>query len=387
MIPARPALLLALACATASSQGVPLRLPNGLSATLTEDHEAPLIRVEGCLPVAPAEVPPGLPGLPTLLWSTLTHSPRGNRSAAEFQTLAEGSAIRLELRPEGRGLRLSLVCRSRDQELAFGLLGDLLARGSLDPTQLEAARIRLHRESREAARTRWLAEVSGSALLPPPEATLAKAGQADLEALQLRLFRPERLHLELQGDLNPTQAQQLLLLALGAWRPGPAQPLPPPPPPARSAELLLPEAPGTVWGALPPLPAGDAAGALLGLLLPERLEGLQGTGRPGDPWRLRSTAASPAEALQALEARLAVLTFSEADVESARRAWRGQRALAGLDPALSLEARLEGPPSEAAVARVTASDLQRAYRALVSPDARHLLWTGDAGWLKQVPRP
>lgn len=385
---ALPLLLVAGIGIPAPAQGVPLRLPNGLTARLQEDHEAPLIRLEGLLPISPAEVPEALPGLPTLLLATLAPGPKGNRSASEFQALAEGSAIRLDLRAEGRGLRVSLICRSRDQELAFGLLGDLLARNLPDPTLLEGARTRLFRDLRDSAqagRARWIAEVSGSAFLPPPEGTLIKAGHGDLEALQARIFRPERLRLELQGDLSPSQAQQLLLLALGAWQPRPGAPLPPSPPPSRSALLPLPEAVGTLWLALPVLPPEDPAGALLALLLPERLEGLQGTGRTGDPWRLRQTAATPGEALRALEARLGALAFTEADTDGARRAWRGQQALLGLEPSRALEARLEGLPTEAAVARITAGDLTRAFRALGEPAARSLLWTGDAAWLKQVP--
>lgn len=382
----RPALLLAVAGALAA-QAPTLRLPNGLTARLQEDHEAPLIRLEGLVPIDPADVPAALPGLPALLLETLLQGPKGNRSVAEFQGLAEGSAIRLGLHAEGRGWRLSLVCRSRDQELAFALLGDLLARAVVDPTQLEAARFRLHREQRDAAsaaRARWAAEASGSAQAPPSETTLSKAVQADLEALQARVLRPERLRLELQGDLSPAQAQQLLLLALGAWRPEPAPALPPPAPVAEQAQLPLPEAPGTLWMALAvPRPA-DPAGALLPLLLPERLEGLQGSGRVGDPWRLRCGGTTPEAALKALEDRLRGLAFTEADLAASRSAWRGRRALEALDAGQALAARLEDRPSEEAVAKLTSADLGRALAALAAPGARRLLWTGDPAWLKLV---
>ena len=369
---------------------VPLRLPNGVTARLQEDHEAPLIRVEGLLPIAPADVPPALPGLPALLLETLLQGPKGSRSASEFQGVAEGSAIRLSLRGEGRGWRLTLVCRSRDQELAFALLGDLLTRTIVDPTLLEAARLRLHREARDplqTARAQWAAEVSGSAHMPASEGTLSRAGQADLEALQARLLRPERLRLELQGDLSPAQAQQLLLLALGAWHPASAPTPPPHPAPPQASQLVQPEAPGTLWLALAAPDPTDPEGALLGLLLPERLPGLQGAGIPGDPWRLRVSAAQPEAALKALEARLAALTFTEADLAGARRAWRGQRILEALDPGQTLAARLEGRPSEGALDQVSPASLGRALRGLAGPGARHLLWTGDAAWLKLVPAP
>ncbi len=390
MNPLRPLLLTALLGPAALPPGVPIRLPNGLQARLVEDHEAPLIRLQGLVPIAPEDVPTHLPGLPTLLLAVLSQGPKGSHSAAAFQMQADASAVKVDLHAEGRGWRFSLTCRSRDQELAFGLLGDLLSRGSLDPTLLEAQRMQLFREQRDpsqAARTRWVAEASGSALMPPPEATLSKATLQDLEALKARVLRPERLRVELQGDLSPAQAQQLLLLNLGAWQPAPAPVLPRGPEPATVTQWAQPEAPGLLWAALPPLREGEAEAPLLELLLPEHLEGLQGHGRVGDPWRLRVAASTPQEALRILEGRLGNVAFTEAEVVAARATWRGRRALEALSPAQALESRLARAPEAEGLDRVTAADLNRRLRDLTSREARRLLWTGDPAWLRQLTRP
>jgi hypothetical protein len=286
----------------------------------------------------------------------------------------------MELALSPSGLRLTLACRSRDQELAFGLLGDLLGRAPLDPEALEAQRLRLYRRPLpEAATERFLGLVSASTLTPPPEATLSKAGISDLEALLSRIRRPGRMRLYLLGDLSPAQATQRLMLDLGAWNPAPVEALPPAPPVPPDTKLERP-GPGDLLVAFPPLPPEEAASALLEILLAPRLEG---RGEPGDPWRLRLQAETPQAAVSALQARLAALTVSEAELRAAQVFWKGRQALHPLDPAAALRARLRGLPSPAAVARLTRGDLESALQALLARG--HRLWRGEAAWLKDVP--
>ncbi|HJV23368.1 MAG TPA: hypothetical protein VJ570_11760 [Holophagaceae bacterium] len=356
-----------------------IQLPSGLTASLWEDHEAPLIRLEGLLPIRAEEVPAHLPGLPALLLATLEAGPKGNRSASEFQALLDRSGIRMELTLDPRGLRLSMACRSRDQELAFGLLGDLLGRSPLDPDALEPQRLRIHhRPAPSEATDQFLARVSGSILLQPPEATLARASLADLESLLHRICRPDRLRLHIQGDLNPAQATQRLLLDLGAWSPAPASA--PPPGETPSADTKVEQAgPGELLVAFPaPLPE-EPATPLLEILLARRLEG---HGLPGDPWHLHFQGETPQALLASLQARLADLTFTDAELAAAQKLWKGRQALLPLDPGAALQARLRGLPAPADVAKLTRTEVEIALKALLSRGRK--LWRGDAAWLKTV---
>ncbi len=359
-----------------------IQLPNGLTALLWEEHDAALILLEGLLPIQPNEVPAHLPGLPALLFGVLDASPKGNRGAAEFQSLLDRSGIRMGLALDPRGLKVTMACRSRDQELAFGLLGDLLGRSPLDPEAMEPQRMRLFRRPKtgpEEARERFLARASNSVLLPPPESTLAKASLSDLETLLTRIRRPGRLRLHIQGDLSPAQASQRLLLDLGAWSPaGVDAPLEPSPVPADTK--VEHEGPGELLMAFPPPPPEEAASALLDILLTPRLEG---RGEPGNPWRLQATGGTPQAAQAALQARLAALTFTEADFAAAKALWMGRQRLLPLDPHGALRAHLRGLPSTAAVASLTRLELESALKALQA--GAHRLWLGDAAWIKAVP--
>lgn len=357
-----------------------IQLPSGLTALLWEEHDTALIRMEGFLPIRPGEVPAHLPGLPALLLATLEASPKGNRSAAEFQALLDRSGILLELALDPQGLRLTLACRSRDQELAFGLLGDFLGRTAVDSEALEPLRLKLFRRpSPNEATERFLNTASGSILIHPPESTLAKAGLADLETLLARVLRPDRLRLHIQGDLSPAQATQRLMLDLGAWNPArvatspEAAPLP-------ADTKVEGEGPGELVLAFPPLPPEDAAATLFGILLPPRLEG---RGEPGDPWRLPIQGETPLAALAALQSRLAGLTFTEAELKAAKAYWKGRQALLPLDPAAALRSRLRGQPSTDAVERLTHAEFQTALRNLLAKG--HRLWRGSAAWLKATP--
>ncbi len=380
----KAALLLVPALAAnslAAQESAPARiqLPSGLTALLWEEHDAAIIRMEGLLPLRLEEVPANLPGLPALLVATLEGSPKGNRSAAEFQALLDRSGIQMGLTLDPQGLRLTLAFRSRDQELAFGLLGDLLGRAPLDPESFEIQRQRLyHRPHPEAAVSAFLHQASGSLQIPPPESTLAKVALKDLETLLQRVRRPGRLRLCIQGDLSPSQATQRLLLDLGAWNPAEVEaPLDAHPAPADvKAER---SGPGEVLMAFPPLPPEEATSALLDLLLASRLEG---HGEPGDPWRLKAQGDTPQAALTALQARLASLTFTDAEVIAAKAFWRGRQTLLPLNPAQTLRARLRGLPAPSAVDRLTRPEVEAALKGLLSRGQR--LWRGEAAWLKAV---
>ncbi len=378
-----PYLLVLLPLAAQEGAPIRLQLPTGLQATLWEDHEAALIRLEGLLPIRAGEVPPDQPGLPAALLGVLQASSKGNRAAGEFQALLDRSGIRLGLALGPEGFRISLACRSRDQELAFGLLGDALGRTVLDPDILESLRLRLLQRPEPAPLRAEGELLRGNLEAPPPEATLARITLEDLLAFHRRIFRPERLRLHLQGDLNRAQAAQRLQLDLGAWNaagPAPAAASPTPPSPESTVEA---DPPGRLLATLALPEATDPVAALLAILL----EGhLAGRGVPGDPWRVQVEGGSASQAQAAVQARLEGLKFKEADLAAAKTAWQGRMALLPLRPEAQLQARLRGLPEASAVARVTLTEVEAALQGLSSRGRR--LWMGPTAWLpKPAPKP
>jgi predicted Zn-dependent peptidase len=381
----RPLLPLLAALPLLAQEGAPvhLQLPTGLQATLWEDHEAALIRLEGLLPIRPGEVPPEQAGLPKVLLALLQASPKGNRSASEFQALLDRSGIRLNLVLTPEGFRLSLACRSRDQELALGLLGDFLGRSPLDPEALEPLRLRLLQRPEAPGIRAEREALRGSLDQSPPEAALARITFADLLTFKARVFRPDRLRLHLQGDLNRAQATQRLQLDLGAWNGTMAEAPMPGSLPAPAEAAVETEGPGHLLVTLALPEPSDPAGALLGLLLEGRL---LGHGLPGDPWRLGVEAPTAAQALAAAEARLEGLRFTEADLGAAKLAWKGRQALLPLRPEAQLQERLRGQAEGGAVARLTLSEVDTALRSLRLRGFK--LWRGPTAWLpKPTPKP
>lgn len=382
----RRTLPLALAALVLHGQPAPLRftLPNGLRVVHLADPGRPLVRAVLRLDLAPGDLPPDQPGLVALA-ARMLEGPGGPRTEALDRELA-AAGVRLESAWDPTGLSWHLVARNREQDRAFGLLADLITRPVLNLDALASCRTDCLRDlaRREASPRERLEEaLLWPASARPTLATLGSLGPPDLLAFRGRLFRPDRALLVLQGDLAPEQARQLVLLAFGAWPPGKA-PGPAPLPartPAPDPPLLLPaRGPGTSLRALAPLEGGPSpeGAALLTLLV------------PGDPLLrpLRPTLVAQGLALAVdlapdsgqratwerllgpLEA-LARRGFQEADLDRARRAWRGSRALAALDSDLRVDQALAEArgraPSEARMAALTLADLNGDLRRWLDP--------------------
>jgi hypothetical protein len=341
--------LLLLACAAACAAQTPLRLPNGLQAVLLELHESPLLRVEVRVPITAADLPPARPGLPELFLRTLRAGTLGRRSPEAFAATLEQNGVRLAARIDHGGLRLALLARSSDQELAFGLLADLLLHGSLENGALETQRLRLFQDAAthsvdELELLRLRAQEGPET--PPTEQSLANIHLRDLLELRARTLRPERTRLVISGDLTPGQARQALVLAFGAWSPETA---PAPFPIAASSA-----APASRLAAVLPLPTPRLR-PLLAPLLKEALPRLGGTGAPGDPWT------HPQPAAEAMAAALA-RSPQAADLARVRSAWAAALVLQSLDPEARLQEALEPGPSPSEVQSVTLDELQAAWR-------------------------
>jgi hypothetical protein len=321
-------------------------LPNGLKVFLLEDHERPLIRARLHLLLDRAS---GAlrPGLGPLALRMLEHSDAGNLKAGDFHQLLAGAGIELAPSLRADGLAWDLVARSRDQDLALGMLADRVLRPIFDPSILEAQRLACWREVERAEASpsplkRHLAPEPNWTLQAPTLDGLAAITYEDLLAFHSRMSRPDRAVLLLHGDLGREQARRLIFQTFGTWTalPAPATsvaPTAPAPGPGPEAEALL---------AL--LLHGDPA------LLPVRFR-MEGSGPMAT---LEVGTSGPAAAASVMLERLQALRrrgFTEADLHRARAAWSAGRALVALHPeALLDQALAEARGSAATPARMEA---------------------------------
>jgi len=353
----------------------PFRLPNGLRVVLLEDHERPLVRARLHLPLDRGSV--ARPGLAPLALRVLGHSDAGAFRAGDFEQLLAGAGIDLAPVLRSDGLSWSLVARSRDQDMALGLLADRILRSILAPSTLEAERLACWRdterlEASPRAKLRQLLESDWTRQAPTLDG-LAGVTYEDLAAFYARVLRPDHAILILHGDLGLEQAKRLVFLTFGTWT------IPPQPPAGSSAPhpaAPLPATPGSApievpaAGAVPlalavaaePADLSPEIEALLTLLLPGdpalfpahlRMEGpdLVATLEAEPQGSAAAVGTSLLERLQTLSQR----GFTEADLRRAKTAWSAGRALASLHPgALVDEAMAEARGRAVSPARLEA---------------------------------
>lgn len=358
-------------------------LPNGLRVLLLEDHERPLVRAQLHLPLGP-EARSIRPGLAPLLQRVLAHSGAGVQEAQDFDRTLEGTGIRLALSLREDGLDWTLLARSRDQDLALGLLADRVLRPIFDPSALEAQRVACWRACEEAApevRLRQALE-PGWALQAPTLEALVAITYEDLLAFRAQVVRPDRALLILHGDLGKEQAKRLVLLSFGTWTalaaPPPSTPPAPALPPAAGPVRIA--APGAASRALATAAAPEGLApedaVLLALLLPAdaalrpvqiQIEGSTLVATLPSEATAESAEALLRQRLQALRQR----GFSEADLQRARAAWSAGRSLVSLHPEAQMEEALaealSRAPSPARMDALTLEALNDALRRWLDP--------------------
>jgi len=329
-------------------------LPNGLRVVLLEDHERPLVRARLHVPLDRETA--ARPGLAALALRVLGHSDAAAVRIGDFEQLLGGAGIELTAALRADGLSWSLVARSRDQDLALGLLADRAFRSILDTSTLETERLASWRETERLeasprAKLRRILEPDWTLQVPSLD-SLTTLSFEELQAFCARVLRPDHAVLVLHGDLGQEQAKRLVYLSFGTWsvqsQPAPPAVLPAVQSPAAPATSATPQpvripAPGTppraLAIALAPEDLDPESEALLALLLPGdpalfparlRLEGLDLVAVLDEE---AQSSAAVAEAL--LLERLQTLRqrgFTEADLRRAKAAWSAGRALAGLHP-------------------------------------------------------
>lgn len=363
-------------------------LPNGLKVLFYEDHSLPLLRGELRVDLPP---PPqdGEAWLRPLGFHMLAAGGSGARSAAAFALASDAIGLELRLATGPDAALWTFATRSQDQETAFGLLADRVARPAFDPLALEPARAAAWSELSESdaqLRAQLRFARSLAALPEPDERALGAVDSAALLAWHRRLFRPDRATLALWGDLDGAQARQVALLALGAWT---AQPQP-----AAGAPPSAPE-PGPFLAALP----GEAPSVALGLVEDGRDRAQRRFLRPwvasqlraagialdgGDALVLRADAplGTPAETLRArLAAALDALpaAFGATDLAALNTSAATGLVVMRLHPAALLARASE--PAEAPADLAAAKAVLQIW---LGPANRRAFTSGDPGSLQEL---
>ncbi|WP_279343028.1 M16 family metallopeptidase [Geothrix paludis] len=373
-------------------------LPNGMRVVLLEDHERPLVRARLNVLLS-RDLEAAHPGLAALALRVLGHSDAGAFSVDEFEQLLAGAGIELVPALQTDGLSWSLLARSRDQDLALGLLADRAFRSVATSLTLETDRLATWRETERLeasprAKLRLLLEPDWTLQAPTLE-HLSAINHPDLLAFYAGALRPDRAVLILQGDLGLEQAKRLVLLSFGTWTvqaqppvPAPVQATPqtaaaPAPAAASAPAPAAPQAPRIlVRNPRPALMAMAVAAqpedldpesaALLALLLPGdpalapaqlRLEGLDLVGElESDPSGSAASAeTSMLERLQAIRQR----GFTETDLRRAQAAWSESRALITLHPEAQVaEALADARGRSVSPARVNALTVEALNQGL-----------------------
>lgn len=419
-------LAVALMILPAIAQPIPVqtfRLQNGLRVLLLENHQHPLIRLQLRVAWAPVE---GLDASPTTETRAGDSSPKstghmsleplalrvldqctvGNRSRSAFNRAVEERGLSLNLSGTPDGPVWNLWGGSPEAETAFALMADAASRPIPEGGDLDALKLRLihdlhERGGQASARADFLRQLERPDLVlePMTEKNLGKIFLEDLQRTIMSSLRPDRAVLAISGDLNLSQARQLVQLNFGTWNEWRGESATSGPKPATGALMRQPinmpsDNRETILGL--PFRASDrnqrAAQDLLSLWLPRVL----GTHRchihsGATGWRsLILTAETDGSALRQELLALKHSGLNARDLEQSKMLWAaGRRALA-LHPMeqLSFEAReaLLGPaPTEQEIQEADLAAFNATLRAWLDLDFARVLVFG--GIQTTVPKP
>jgi hypothetical protein len=414
------AALLAVALPAQGVQGPQtFKLSSGLNCVLVESHERPLIRMELVSRWDRSELPAGKEGLGGFLAEVLDAGGAGPYNRTAFNRAVDALGMTYGFTARMGAYRWTAAADSRSQEAAMELLVDGVVRPAFDGPLVErerlAARKRAGAESpRERALSRFLWNLGDPGVLDPPAAQdLDRLEYQDLLDFRRRVIRPEGSTLMLYGDLNLSQARQLVVMHLGIWGPSAQPPLKGIP--ARAQAKSAPEprllavfepGPGAeLWAGAsrPEQGSGPAVEALLPALLTRSADALFGGFEMS--FRLPAEGRTPLLIkakvpqterdalvpgfLAALE-RLRDTGFSPEDLACALIQWKAENSALPLHPEALLRAMADGrldPALVRAVEQVTLKEIDQALKAWLAPERlRFLLLGADAPMLQAAEK-
>jgi predicted Zn-dependent peptidase len=409
----RLAALVLIPAALAAQSPQPFRTDSGLDCVLVESHERPLIRMELISRWDRSELPAGKEGIAGFLAEVMDAGGAGANNRAAFNRAVDALGMKFSFRPRLGSFRWTVVADSRAQEAAMELLVDAVVRPAFDGPLVESERKSMLKQAaagspreRGLARFLWNLGDPGT-LLPPGAEGLDRIEFQDLLDFRQRVLRPEKSSLVLYGDLNLTQAKQLVLMHLGIWGPAARPPLKASPRPAARPEpepkllAVLDPGPGVeLWaGAVRPDPPRPGVEALLPILLTRasraRFGGFEMTFRlPAEgrtPLLIQAKVAQTdrdalVPGLMAGLERLRGTGFTPEDLACALIQWKAENSALPLHPEALLRAMADGrldPALVRAVEQVTLKEIDQALKAWLAPERlRFLLLGADAPMLQ-----
>jgi len=410
-----PALVCALAAAL-PVQGAPDRQvfqTAGLNCILVESHERPLIRMELVCRWDRSELPAGKEGIGGFLAETMEAGGAGAYSRAAFHRALDAQGMTYAFQARTGAFRWTLVADSRNQETAMELLTDAVVRPAFDGPLVETERREVLRlaaaeSPRQRGISRFLWSVGDPATMIPAGALgLDRIEFKDLLDFRQRVLRPEGATLVLYGDLNLTQAKQLVLMHLGIWGPAAQAPVKGIAAAAKAAPdprlmAVFGAGPAELWaGAPPPEASGPAVAALLPILLARASRSRFGSfeltfqlppdGRTPLLIKAKVPPADRDALVPGFTAALADLRrsgFSQRELAGALIQWKAENSALALHPEALVRALGDGrldPDLARAVGQVTLAEIDQVLKAWLDPERLRFLMLGaDAPMLQKA---
>lgn len=213
-------------------------LANGLTVTVSERHDLPLVSALLLVRAGPELDPPDRAGLAALTATLATKGAQRGRaqvSASAIAQQAEALGGTIDSASGWRASTLAMTVTTTRLPAALALIADLLRRPTLAADELERARAQALDALRLALadpgevaaialrRAWWGASPYGASA---SAASLAHITRADLQRAHAQTWGPARSVLVLAGDITPSAALALADRMLGDWRDAGTAPAP-----------------------------------------------------------------------------------------------------------------------------------------------------------------
>lgn len=232
-----------------------VKLENGLTLVMLENHRIPIVTVSLGLPVGTANDPPGQPGLAEATADLITQGAGGRSSeqlAREVETL--GGNLFASADDDYTDLGVSVVAENAERMLE--IFGDV----ALRPTFPEDE-VALYKENRiqglEVQRqdpaflvselfNRTLYGAHPYAVTAPPPTAVAALDRAKVEAFYKTRYAPAGSVMVIAGDFDPAKMEARARAIFTVWKAPTVSPQKFPPPPERTARrVYLIDRPGS----------------------------------------------------------------------------------------------------------------------------------------------
>ena len=206
--------------------------PNGLTVLVIEQHALPIVQVQALVKTGSVQDPPEKAGLANLVAGLLDEGTT-TRDATQLAAQIEFVGGALEAKAGHDFTTASAKVLSKDVELGFELLADILLHPAFPEAELERVRKLILGEI--IAQQDDPGSVAGKAFsrlvfdghpyrwpVNGTEETLPAINRADVQAFHAREYLPNQTILAVVGDVTLEQARTLVDKHFGTWQKGPA---------------------------------------------------------------------------------------------------------------------------------------------------------------------